>query len=123
MPSFGKRTEFSRNYFDEFISFFGADKNGESKRRDGGEESRWRVFSRESIAERGDSLDISWIKDDDMVDAADLPEPEALAGEAMSELTEALRELSELMGSLGAEGEVVSQKTLLAQALGLEEEA
>jgi type I restriction enzyme M protein len=122
MPNFGKRTELSKSYFDEFIEFYGQDKNGEAKRNDGGEESRWRVFSRETIAERGDSLDISWIKDDDVVDAADLPEPEALAGEAMSELTEALRELTELMEALGAEDEAMSQKVLLTQALGLEEE-
>jgi len=123
MPNFGKRTEFSKSYFDEFIEFYGDDKDGEAKREDRGEESRWRVFSRETIAERGDSLDISWIKDDDVVDAADLPEPEALAGEAMSELTEALRELTELMEALGAEDEVLSQKMLLAQAMGLEDDA
>ncbi|MEZ5505003.1 MAG: hypothetical protein R3F38_03075 [Gammaproteobacteria bacterium] len=52
---------------------------------------------------KGDSLDIAWIKDEDSVDAASLPEPDALAAEAMSELTEALRELNGLMLALGAD--------------------
>jgi len=65
--------------------------------------SRWRCFSRELIREeKGDSLDISWIKDQDSIDAADLPAPEILAAEAMGELTEALRELDSLMRALGS---------------------
>lgn len=127
MPSFGKRTAFTKEYFKEFIKSYGEDKNGQSKRKEIGdteeEQGRWKVFTRQAIAERGDSLDISWIKDDDVVDAADLPEPEQLAGEAMSELTEALRELSELMDALGAEDEAMAQKNVLVEALGLAEEA
>jgi hypothetical protein len=66
------------------------------------EESRWRVFSRQWIQEtKADSLDISWIKDEDSVNAASLPEPDVLAAEAMGELTEALRELDGLMQALG----------------------
>ena len=124
MPSFGKRTAFTRDYFDDFIQCFGDDKYGNAERKEledeADKQSRWRVFSRDAIADRGDSLDISWIKDNDVVDAADLPEPEQLAGEAMSELTEALRELTELMNVLGAEDEAVAQRNLLADALGLE---
>tara|TARA_R110002072_G_scaffold187924_2_gene344713 strand:- start:392 stop:1915 length:1524 start_codon:yes stop_codon:yes gene_type:complete len=123
MPSFGKRTAFTKDYFMDFIKCYGKDKNGTSKRKEMADtadsQTRWRVFDRGEIAERGDSLDISWIKDDDVVDSADLPEPEQLAGEAMSELTEALRELTELMAALGAEDEAIAQKLVLAEALGL----
>ncbi|WP_016953877.1 N-6 DNA methylase [Catenovulum agarivorans] len=64
--------------------------------------SRWRCFSREWISEsKGDSLDISWLKDKDSVDAADLPEPSVLAREAKEELTAALSELDELLAALG----------------------
>jgi len=126
MPNFGKRTQFTRSYFDEFIECFGNNKNGESKRKEivatNEEEGRWKVFGREEIKGRGESLDISWIKDHAVVDAADLPEPDVLAGEVMSELTEALRELSELMGSLGAKDEALSQKAILAEVLGLGDE-
>ncbi|AAN57236.1 N-6 DNA methylase [Shewanella oneidensis MR-1] len=66
--------------------------------------SRWRVFSREFIRDtKGDSLDISWLKDSNSVDAADLGTPEELAGEAMTELKGALADLEALMKSLGAE--------------------
>lgn len=128
MPSFGKRTQFVESYFDEFIQCFGEDQDGKSPREelpatqavDGKTiDTRWKCFTREQIAERSESLDISWIKDNDVVDAADLPEPEVLAGEAMSELTEALRELNELMEALGCHEDAESQKTLLAQAMGL----
>ncbi len=83
---------------------------------------RWRSFSRDWIRDqKGDSLDIAWIKDEDSVDAENLPEPEVLAAEAMGELTEALRELDGLMQALGAGDEAEAQRTVLKQALGLEE--
>lgn len=84
------------------------------------ENSRLRCFSRDYIRDtKGDSLDISWLKDKDSIDAADLPEPDVLAAEAMTELTEALRELDGLMQALGATDEADAQKNLLADALGL----
>ncbi|WP_020157004.1 class I SAM-dependent DNA methyltransferase [Methylobacter marinus] len=81
--------------------------------------SRWRCFSRKWIAEhKGDSLDIAWLKDADSVDAANLPEPSVLAGEAMSELVQAVGELDGLMRELGAGDEADAQMTLLAVMLG-----
>ncbi|MBQ4876366.1 N-6 DNA methylase [Pseudoalteromonas luteoviolacea] len=63
--------------------------------------SRWRCFTREWIADtKGDSLDISWLKDKDSVDAADLPAPGVLAKEAKDGLTSALVELDELISEL-----------------------
>ena len=81
--------------------------------------SRWRCFSRDWIANhKGDSLDIAWLKDSDSVDAANLPEPEILAGEAMSELVQALGELDGLMRELGAEEEADVQRTILSEFMG-----
>ena len=81
--------------------------------------SRWRCFTRDWIADhKGDSLDIAWLKDSDSVDAANLPEPEELAGEAMSELVQALGELDGLMRELGAEEEADGQRILLKEVLG-----
>ena len=86
--------------------------------------SRWRRFSREWIRDtKGDSLDISWLKDADSLAAENLPEPDVLAAEAMSELTEALRELDGLMAALGSQDEAAAQKRLLADALGLGDDA
>ncbi|HEX2955932.1 MAG TPA: N-6 DNA methylase [Chitinispirillaceae bacterium] len=116
MPSFGKRTVLTSDYFKSFEKCYGKKGDGTSKRTEGDwtwlkedtpqtmENSRWRCFTREWIAEqKGDSLDISWLKDDENVDSENLPEPEVLAAEALSELTEAVKEIGELMRALGCE--------------------
>ena len=91
---------------------------------EGESQTRWRCFSRDWIkTQKGDSLDIAWLKDQDSVDAASLPEPDVLAAEAMSELTEALRELNGLIQALGAGDEAQAQNDLLAEVLGLGESA
>ncbi|UUS60118.1 MULTISPECIES: type I restriction-modification system subunit M [unclassified Acinetobacter] len=138
MPSFGKRTPFTESHLKGFEAVYGANAKGLSPRTEGEwslteesqeqtlENSRWRKFSREWIKEqKGDSLDISWLKDNDAVDAANLPEPHVLASEAMSELTQALVELDALMKALGQTDEANTQKQLLADALclGNEEQA
>ena len=70
------------------------------------ENSRWRCFTRDYIRDtKGDSLDISWLKDKDSIDAADLPEPDVLAAEAMFELTEALQGLEQLVQTLAGTNE------------------
>ena len=123
MPSFGKRTPFGAAHLKPFEDAYGENANGNSPRAENvegiGEFSRFRVFTREQIEQRGNSLDISWLKDTDSLDAADLPAPEVLAGEAMAELTEALHELEELMKALGASDEVAAQKQLMAEVMGL----
>jgi len=131
MPNFGKRTPFGDTHLEPFKKVYGENAYGSSDRKDGDwsftaedtdhtqENSRWRCFSRGWIRDtKGDSLDISWIKDIDSVDAANLPEPEELAAEAMGELTEALRELDGLMAALGKADEAEVQKALLAEVLG-----
>jgi len=124
MPSFGKRTPFTEDHLKPFEKVYGKKTDGTSKRTEGewsfGAEqveldqtaenkgvddhlahSRWRCFSREWIAKtKGDSLDISWLKDKDSVDAANLPEPEVLAREAKGELEAALAGLEGLLRAL-----------------------
>ncbi|MEH0674480.1 N-6 DNA methylase [Vibrio scophthalmi] len=86
--------------------------------------ARFRKFSREYIRDqKGDSLDISWLKDLEATSAENLPEPEVLAGEAMAELTEALSEIYQLMQALGANDEAEGQKQLLEEAFGLAEKS
>ena len=109
MPQFGKRTQLTEQHFAEFETVFGNDALGTpeslAKRIDQGETGRFRKFSREQIAERGDSLDISWLKDDNTTEALDLPEPAELAQEAMSELDAAMEELRGILEELGMEFE------------------
>jgi type I restriction enzyme M protein len=143
MPSFGKRTPFGEQHLKPFEKVYGKKADGTSKRTEGeysfhadnielpehNEEnqdvdprlahSRWRRFSRQWIAEhKGDSLDISWLKDSDSVDAANLPEPSVLAGEAMGELVQALGELDALMRELGADEEADGTRVLLGAVMG-----
>ena len=107
MPQFGKRTQLTREHFSDFEAAFGDDPLGGVKalaqRQDAGEKGRFRRYSREQIAERGDSLDIAWLKDDNATDARDLPEPALLAQEAMGELEGAMEELREILEELGEE--------------------
>lgn len=102
-PSFGKRTPLTRAHFSDFEKAFGDDPHGGSKRKDGGETGRFRKFTREEIAKRGDNLDISWLKDDSVTDHADLPEPEVIAAEIACLLQTALEEMRALQEELGAE--------------------
>ena len=107
MPQFGKRTQLSRGHFAAFEAAFGNDPWGGpvalAARTDTGETGRFRRFDREWIRERGDSLDISWLKDDSETNAGELPEPGALAQEAMVELAAAFEELRGILTELGEE--------------------
>ncbi|MDO4431622.1 MAG: N-6 DNA methylase, partial [Lonepinella koalarum] len=121
MPSFGKRTPFTEHYLAEFekcfnpsnASTFNQDNLADilNARNEGNwyltegehtaENSRWRCFDRAYIAqEKGDSLDISWLKDKNAVEAENLPEPSDLAALAKTELETALAELDELLKAL-----------------------
>lgn len=141
MNTFGKRRPLTEKHFEAFINAYGADKNGQSPREEGvyetlgnifaeGQDSvensienaRFRKFSRDYIRDqKGDSLDISWLKDLEATSAENLPEPEVLAGEAMAELTEAMSEIYQLMQALGADDVAEGQKQLVAEAFGLAE--
>lgn len=105
MGQFGKRTALTRAHFAEFEAAFGDDPLGATKslrkRVDTGGTGRFRRFSREWIAERGDSLDIAWLKDEEEAQNGELPEPAALAMEAVEELEGALTELRGVLEELG----------------------
>ncbi len=103
-PKFGKRTPLTEAHFADFIAAYGDEPNGRAERTDQGEQGRFRRFGRDWIAkEKGDSLDIAWLKDDNAEDAADLPEPAVLAREAVEELNGALAELEAILADLGEE--------------------
>jgi type I restriction enzyme M protein len=105
MPNFGKKNTLARAHFAEFETAFGNDPLGRAEslahRVDTGETGRFRRFTREWIAERGDSLDISWLKDESAGNGEKQPEPAALAQEAINELTSAITELHGILLELG----------------------
>ncbi len=84
-------------HFAEFEQCYGADPNGLSKRNDLGETGRFRPFSRSDIEARGYKLDVTWIKDDSLEDSDDLPEPQDLAAEAITELEAVVDDLREIV--------------------------
>ena len=105
-PKFGKRTPLTKEYFADFIQAYGDDAKGKAQRTDTGETSRWRSFSREWVRkEKGDSLDISWLKDESLDGVEELQEPAELAQEAMMALEAATAEIENLLKELGEESE------------------
>ncbi|MCL4465477.1 MAG: type I restriction-modification system subunit M [Chloroflexi bacterium] len=69
------------------------------------ETDRFHRFTRQQIADRDDNLDIIWLKDEGLENPEDLPEPEDLVAEAVTQLQMALDALSELASQLGANGD------------------
>jgi type I restriction enzyme M protein len=63
-PAFGKRSPIKSYHFADFVSKFGSDPAGSvealATREDEGEAGRFRAFSRDEIARRGDTLAFRW---------------------------------------------------------------
>ncbi len=111
MPQFGKRTVLTREHFKAFEDSFGNDPLGIpaalKKRKETDETGRFRRFTREWIASKDDSLDISWLKDDSSESSDGLPEPAVLARQALAELEGAFEELRGILAELGEDVEEV----------------
>lgn len=90
--------------FSEFEKCYGDDPNGLSKRKDLGEEGRFRKFSYSEIKERDFNLDISWLKDENLEDPNSLPEPQLLVADAITELGACVDELQLILDEIDAEG-------------------
>ena len=100
MPSFGVRTPLTHSHFEDFENAYGKRPDGSSQRTDQGETGRFSCFTREQIAARGDNLDISWLKDDDVGGVDELPDPEEIASQIRERLSTALEEMDALVGIL-----------------------
>jgi len=87
----------TKEHFAEFEKAYGKDPNGQSKRTDGGETGRFRSFPLAVIKERGYKLDITWLKDESLEDSDDLPEPQELTAEAITELEAIVDSLREIV--------------------------
>jgi type I restriction enzyme M protein len=90
-------------HFEEFEKAYGKDPNGLSKRADAGEARRFRKFHISEIKERGYKLDVTWLKDDSLEDSDELPEPQDLATEAVTELEAVVDDLKEIIELLEKE--------------------
>ena len=92
----------TEQHFAEFRKCYGGDPNGGAKRKaKDSKEDRWRSFDIAEVKERGFKLDsFKWLKEESLEDADDLPEPEELATDAISELQAAVEELNQVLALL-----------------------
>ena len=90
----------SPQHFAEFEKAYGTDPNGQSK-RSGAE--RFRRFDLKEIKERGYKLDITWLRDESLEGSDELPEPQDLATEAITELEAVVDDLREVVALVDKE--------------------
>ncbi|MBY7731432.1 N-6 DNA methylase [Vibrio splendidus] len=109
MPKFGKRTVLTKKHFEEFYQAVGSDltqvdeKSRQkfiSDHKDDADGCRLRCFSRDEIKTKDESLDLSWIRDENNEDASKLPAPDVLINEALLEMAGAMEELKAILVDL-----------------------
>lgn len=112
MPSFGKRTLFTRKAFADFVKAYtgGIDLDSIKEKYKGEideaarkkiKDKRWKCISRETITKKNDSLDIGLIADDSLMTSADLGDPIDIAKEALAELDAIMNDLKAIIKELG----------------------
>jgi type I restriction enzyme M protein len=107
VPKITKKSRpLSPMHFAEFEKCYGDDPNGLSKRSERqSNDGRWRSFTLQEIKEKHYKLDaFRWIRDDELDDPNELPEPEELITEAMEELQLALDDLADIQKLLEGNG-------------------
>jgi type I restriction enzyme M protein len=87
----------TKEHFKEFEECYGKDPNGLSKRTDTGEIGRFRKFHLSEIKKRDYKLDVTWLRDESLEENGELPEPEDLAAEAITELEAVVDDLREIV--------------------------
>jgi type I restriction enzyme M protein len=108
MEAFGKTRPLTVKDFAEFENAFGADPIGKSKRKDQGEEGRFRCFTREQIKARNDNLDIGWLRDTEADAEEHLTEPEDIAAAIIGHLEAALEEIETVSEELEESDEAIA---------------
>ena len=94
MPSFGKTNPLKEEHFKGFEEAY------RTEDRSTVTDERWNMFTREQIAEKGNSLDLGLIRDDSIVDYEDLPDPIESGEEAIAKLAEAMDLLQSVVNEL-----------------------
>ena len=89
-------------HFAEFEACYGKDPNGRAKRQPpDSKEDRWRKFNISEVKEKDFKLDgFKWLKDESLEDSDELPEPEELVTDAISELEAAVEELNAAVAAI-----------------------
>ena len=92
MRKFGKTNPLKHEDFEKFIAAY------KSEEREKIKDERGNYFTREQIAEKGNTLDLGLIKDDSIIDYENLPNPLELGKEISENLTRATELMNELIG-------------------------
>ena len=94
-------------YFAEFERCYCTDPNGRAKRSEShSKEGRWRSFTLDEVEARHHKLDsFKWIRDEELDDLDELPEPEELITDAIDELQLALDDLADIQRQLEGHGD------------------
>ncbi len=92
----------TQKHFSAFEKCYGKHPSGGTKRRaSDSPDDRWRKFSIAEVQERDFKLDsLKWLRDESLDDADDLPPPEQLSTDAISELENAILELNGVVALL-----------------------
>src|SRR5262249_35270048 len=101
--AYGKTNPLKLSDFDDFVRAFGNDQLGHAKRKYEGEAGRFRRFPRQEIAARGDTLDITWLKDTSEAAEDGLEEPSDIVSAIELHLSSALEEARALVEELGGD--------------------
>ncbi len=93
-------------HFTEFERCYGEDPNGRSKRSEADSAvGRWRCFTMGEVQQHHYKLDsFKWLRDEELDDPDELPEPEELITEAMEDLQLALDDLTDIQRLLEGSG-------------------
>jgi len=107
VPTITKKSRpLTAKYFTDFEACYGTDPNGQSKRSESdSKDDRWRKFMLDEVKARHYKLDaFKWIRDEELDDVDELPEPEELIAEAMEELRLALEDLADIQRLIEVNG-------------------
>ena len=94
MPSFGKTNPLKKEHFDAFVKAYTADDRTKVQ------DERWNCFTREQIAEKGNSLDLGLIRDESILDYEDLPDPIESAQDCIDQLEMAVDLIKDVVKEL-----------------------
>jgi type I restriction enzyme M protein len=96
-----KQNPLTRHHLDEFVDSYLVGGN----RDDRVESERWKAFTYDELVARDKvNLDITWLRDESLEDADNLPAPEVIAREIVEDLTAALAEFEAVAAALEASG-------------------
>lgn len=92
-----KQNQMRRQHLDEFVDVYLSGKPRDERV----ESERWKSFSYDELIARDKvNLDITWLHDESLDDADDLPAPEIIAREIVEDLTAALAEFEAVAAAL-----------------------